>query len=168
MKLTFHTLDQGKLDFEVLKSSVLVGRGSSCDVVLKTEGISRQHCRIDLTKKGEILITDLGSTNGVLIDDERIPINTAVPYSTYLPLSIGSVPRVTIDPGPVIFKEEKVVLSSNAPDLNITLDLPRDKTRKFNRKGLKEEVVTTSDPPKALIVMGVIAVLGLTYYFFAS
>jgi FHA domain len=174
MKLTFHTTDQGILEFEVLKSSVLVGRGSSCDVVIKTEGISRQHCRIDVTPKGEILITDLASTNGVHIDEERLPINMAIPYSTYLTLSIGSIPRVVIDPGQAIIKEERVVLNSNnTPDINITLDLPKDKTRKISRRGLNSkpgdrDVSTTSDVPKPLIFAGVAFVLALTYYFMTS
>jgi len=174
MKLTFHTTDQGILEFEVLKSSVLVGRGSSCDVVIKAEGISRQHCRIDITPKGQILITDLASTNGVHIDEERLPINMAIPYATYLNLSIGSIPRVVIDPGQAIIKEERVVLNSNnTPDINITLDLPKDKTRKISRRGLNSKgsdpvVSTSSELPKPILFAGAAIVLAISYYFFTS
>ena len=171
MKLTFHTPDQGILDFEILKSSILIGRGSSCDIVLKTEGISRQHCRIDTNSKGEILITDLGSTNGVQIDEERIPVNTPTPYSTYLPLSIGSVSKVILVPGPVISQEEKIVLSvNNTPSINIALDLPRDKTRKISSRGLNKsnevEVVTSSELPKPVLIAVGLVVLAVTLYFF--
>lgn len=173
MKLTFHTPDQGILDFEILKSSILIGRGSSCDIVLKTEGISRQHCRIDTNSKGEILITDLGSTNGVQIDEERIPVNTPTPYSTYLPLSIGSVSKVILVPGPVISQEEKIVLSvNNTPSINIALDLPRDKTRKISSRGLNKsnevEVVTSSELPKPILVAAGLLILGVTLYFFLN
>lgn len=173
MKLSFHTPDQGILDFEILKPTILIGRGSSCDIILKTEGISRQHCRIELNSKGEILITDLASTNGVHIDDERLPINTPTPYATYLPLSIGSIPKVVIEPGPIVPREEKVVLSAqNTPELNITLDLPKDKTRKISRRGLNKgqaevEVSTSSELPKPIIVAALAIILALTYYFFA-
>jgi hypothetical protein len=171
MKLTFHTPDQGVLDFEISKSSILIGRGSSCDIVIKTDGISRQHCRIDTNSKGEMFITDLASTNGVLIDEERIPINTPVPYATYLPLSIGSISKVILVPATAP-REEKIVLSaSNTPALNITLDLPTDKTRKISRRGLngkspEVEVITSSELPKPIIFAGVAIVLAVTYFFF--
>lgn len=171
MKLIFHTPDQGIIEFEVLKSSIVVGRGSSCDVELKTDGISRQHCRIECNSRGEIVITDLGSTNGVSIDDVRIPVNTPTPYTIYLPLSIGPITKVILEPGPIVPQEEKIVLSANnTPALNIALDLPKDKTRRISRRGLdpKAEVVvtTSSDLPKPIIAIAGVVVLALTYYFF--
>jgi hypothetical protein len=171
MKLTFHTPDQGVLDFEVLKPTILIGRGSSCDIALKTEGISRQHCRIEVNSKGEILITDLGSTNGVSIDEERIPINTPTPYATYLPLSIGPIPKVVLVPGAALAPQEKVVLSShNTPPLHITLDLPKDKTRKISSRGLEKkvevEVTTSKDLPKPIIFIAGVVVVAVTYFFF--
>ncbi len=171
MKLTFHTPDQGVLEFDVSKSSILIGRGSSCDIVLKTDGISRQHCRIDTNAKGEMFITDLASTNGVHIDDERIPVNTPTPYATYLSLSIGPIAKVILVPGAAP-REEKIVLSSsNTPELNITLDLPRDKTRTISRRGLNSkspevEVITSRELPKPIIFAGVAIVLAVTYFFF--
>jgi pSer/pThr/pTyr-binding forkhead associated (FHA) protein len=170
MKLTFHTPDQGILDFEIMKSSILIGRRSSCDIVIKTEGISRQHCRIDTNSKGEMFITDLASTNGVHIDGERIPVNTPTPYATYLSLGIGSISKVVLVPR-VAPREEKVVLSSSsAPAMKITLDLPRDKTRNINRRGKNKspevEVTTSRDLPKPIIIAVGLVVLGVTLYFF--
>ncbi len=170
MKLTFHTLNDGILEYEVEQNSVLIGRGSSCDVILKIEGISRQHCRIEATDRGEFLVTDLGSTNGVLIDNERIPSNQPIPYAPYLHLSIGSVPQVTLESTTVI-REEKVVLtkSKKSADLNIELDLPQKKKMgKSAGRGYSDSVKVSSAVPWRLVGIAVTVLLALSYYFLSG
>lgn len=66
---------------ETIESNVcIIGRSAKCDVVVPHDGMSRQHCQIEL-ENGEVFITDLGSTNGVLIDGEKIVPHTKTPYS---------------------------------------------------------------------------------------
>lgn len=68
----------------------VIGRSAKCDVVVPHEGMSRQHCQIEVVN-GEVFITDLGSTNGVLIDGHKIEPHVKTPYQTYLALSFGAV-----------------------------------------------------------------------------
>ncbi len=49
----------------------VIGRGAEADIVVDDTGVSRQHCRFELTDQGTIL-TDLGSTNGTLVEGQRI------------------------------------------------------------------------------------------------
>ncbi len=49
----------------------VVGRGSESDIVVDDTGVSRQHCRFEVTEHGTIL-TDLGSTNGTLVEGQRV------------------------------------------------------------------------------------------------
>ena len=49
----------------------VIGRGSESDIVLDDTGVSRQHCRFEITEHGTIL-TDLGSTNGTMVEDQRV------------------------------------------------------------------------------------------------
>ena len=73
----------------------VIGRSSKSDVVIPHEGMSRQHCQIEIIN-GEYFVTDLGSTNGVLIDNIRIEPHQKVPYQTFLPLSFGAVQNLVI------------------------------------------------------------------------
>jgi pSer/pThr/pTyr-binding forkhead associated (FHA) protein len=56
--------------FPLLGPTVL-GRAADCDILLDHPGLSRQHVRLTPTDKG-LLVEDLGSTNGCLLNDARI------------------------------------------------------------------------------------------------
>lgn len=85
-----------ELEFDITQNTCVIGRSSKCDVVIPHEGMSRQHCQIE-NVDGEIFVTDLGSTNGVHIDGQRIEPHKKVSYATYLSLSFGAVQNLTID-----------------------------------------------------------------------
>jgi predicted component of type VI protein secretion system len=50
----------------------LVGRSRECDVVLADANVSRRHAEILPAAAGSWTISDLGSTNGVLVNGRRI------------------------------------------------------------------------------------------------
>jgi diguanylate cyclase (GGDEF)-like protein len=52
-------------------AETVIGRGSSCDVVLPVSDVSRRHTRIQRTGGGW-LAEDLDSTNGTFVNDERL------------------------------------------------------------------------------------------------
>ncbi len=88
LDLVLHNAD--KIQLQTDKTSVVIGRSSKCDIVISHESMSRQHCRIDFSDGG-YFVTDLGSSNGVFIDDTKIEPNTPTPFQTYLNLSFGFV-----------------------------------------------------------------------------
>ncbi len=49
----------------------IVGRGGEADIVVSDTGVSRQHLKFEITDFGTIL-TDLGSTNGTFVEDQRV------------------------------------------------------------------------------------------------
>jgi serine/threonine protein kinase len=54
------------------KPSLIVGRDPHCDLRLDDPRVSRQHLRIDRLPDGQIAVADLGSLNGVFMDDDKL------------------------------------------------------------------------------------------------
>ena len=64
-------LRQGNVEFKVSKSPLLLGRGSAADVVLSGPLISRRHAELRYTDDC-LLVSDLGSRNGVFVNGQQI------------------------------------------------------------------------------------------------
>jgi pSer/pThr/pTyr-binding forkhead associated (FHA) protein len=58
-------------DIPVDRGTVMVGRHPECDVQLQSRRVSRRHCVIALVR-GDVVIRDLGSTNGTWINGRRV------------------------------------------------------------------------------------------------
>jgi pSer/pThr/pTyr-binding forkhead associated (FHA) protein len=63
-------LDEGP-DITVDHALVVVGRHPVCDTRLDSLRVSRQHCCMS-QDNGEVMVRDLGSTNGIRINGERV------------------------------------------------------------------------------------------------
>ncbi len=85
-----------RLDFEIKKNALVIGRSSKCDVVIPYNGISRQHVKVEIVN-GDIFITDLDSINGVTVQGERIVPSSRFKYDTYLNLSFGCVESLQME-----------------------------------------------------------------------
>lgn len=58
---------------------LLLGRVPGCDMVLNNPRISKRHCRIERVN-GQIMVTDLHSTNGTFIGTQRLAPDTPTPW----------------------------------------------------------------------------------------
>jgi pSer/pThr/pTyr-binding forkhead associated (FHA) protein len=119
MKLNFKLVDGSEQNFSVTEEKIVVGRSKNCHVVIPFDGFSRQHCLIEV-EQGEIFITDLNSSNGVYINENRISAQKRVPYKTCLPLAIGGAFAVQIDleiPEEKPRPQLKIVEVNQEPDL---------------------------------------------------
>ena len=56
-------------EFALRGAVCVVGRGADCEVVINDSSVSRAHCQIVLGS--DVVIRDLGSTNGTLVDGIR-------------------------------------------------------------------------------------------------
>jgi predicted component of type VI protein secretion system len=70
MRATLVALNEGP-DLVLAKPLMLLGRHAECDVQLHSGKISRRHC-IVARVNDRLVIRDLGSTNGVRINGERV------------------------------------------------------------------------------------------------
>lgn len=64
-------------DFELAEGEFVVGRGSDCQLALDDALVSRRHA-IFTVSGGELFVEDLGSRNGVRVNDEKISGKTKI------------------------------------------------------------------------------------------
>ena len=72
MPVRLVALDEGS-DIPLDRAMVVVGRHPQCDARLDSLRISRHHCCMT-TDHGEVIVRDLGSTNGIRINGQRVEI----------------------------------------------------------------------------------------------
>lgn len=60
-----------------LRLPMTIGRGSKADLIISHPTVSREHCKLTEIK-GELLVTDNNSSNGVFVDGEKIEKPTIV------------------------------------------------------------------------------------------
>jgi predicted component of type VI protein secretion system len=86
-------LDEGS-DIPLDRTMVVVGRHPQCDARLDSLRVSRHHCCMT-QDNGEVLVRDLGSTNGIRINGQRVEIGRLRPGDE---LSIAHI-RYRLDTG---------------------------------------------------------------------
>lgn len=96
MKVELTLIDNETKEFDVSKNPFTLGRSRSNDISLSHEGLSRVHCQIELNPQGEILVTDLNSTNGILIQGNRIKANEPTIYPPFLSITIGPIVALSV------------------------------------------------------------------------
>lgn len=69
---------------------IVLGRGGEAKFRVSLDSISRQHCRFSV-EDGVVCVTDLGSTNGTLVDGTRIEPHAATPVSSGTEVRIGAM-----------------------------------------------------------------------------
>jgi len=93
--------ERNVLAFAQGKTTMIIGRHATCDVVLNDPQVSRFHARIDKQGPGAATIIDLDSGNGVRINGQRIPPR--------LPQPLRSGDEFWIGINPYRFEENEVV-----------------------------------------------------------
>jgi hypothetical protein len=71
MPIRLVALDEGT-DIPLDREMLIVGRHPQCDARLDSIRVSRRHCCVDLQDNGEVAVRDLGSTNGIRINGQRV------------------------------------------------------------------------------------------------
>ena len=77
MPVRLVALDEGP-DITLDRTIVVVGRHPACDTRLDSLRVSRHHCCMT-QEGGEVVVRDLGSTNGIRINGQRVEIGRLRP-----------------------------------------------------------------------------------------
>ncbi len=127
---------------------VVLGRDDSSDVVLKDRRVSRQHAALGC-HAGEYTISDLGSTNGTYVNDQRVDEQKLVP---------GDLIRV----GDHVFKflaggHIELMYHQETAKIVARDDLTSAYTKRYFLDRLEEEIAKTTRTgrPLALIMLDI-------------
>ncbi len=103
-----------------------IGRAHECDLVVDSTQISRQHARLELDHE-QVVIVDLGSTNGSYVNGERLIPNTMRRLHAGDKINLGQVCTVEFDdPGttlqvlPLRLRSDGLVLDEDAAQVIIS------------------------------------------------
>ncbi len=103
-----------------LRSSLIVGRAETCDVVLRESGVSSNHASFVIDKDGKVLVQDLKSSNGTFKNGNPIK-------KTFLQvndiLKIYKV-KVSIDGRKLSEEERDNIGATKIADVDMELTLP--------------------------------------------
>ncbi|MHC5537625.1 FHA domain-containing protein [Singulisphaera rosea] len=105
MRTRLVALDEGP-DIPLDRTMVVVGRHPQCDARLESLRVSRHHCCMT-RDQGEVIVRDLGSTNGIRINGQRVETGRLKPGDE---LAIAHI-RFRLDDG--VGHELTVAESSN-------------------------------------------------------
>ncbi len=56
----------------IMAPPVTVGRCPTADITINDSSISRRHCQFTVDSEGALVVRDLGSLNGIYIDQQRV------------------------------------------------------------------------------------------------
>src|ERR1700735_1259539 len=77
MPVRLVALDEGP-DITLDRTMVVVGRHPACDARLDSLRVSRHHCCVTM-EDGVVVVRDLGSTNGIRINGQRMELGRLRP-----------------------------------------------------------------------------------------
>lgn len=91
--ITFQQSNGTEVRIKLVAATISFGKGDDNDIVLEDAAISKRHGEISF-KDGSFFITDLGSTNGIIIDGEEISTHRLRPGDR---IEIGTLTGVFSD-----------------------------------------------------------------------
>jgi len=65
--------------FSLEPGETVVGRDPDAGIRLRDSGVSRRHARLVFSEDGDLLVCDLGSTNGTFVNDVRVQVSALQP-----------------------------------------------------------------------------------------
>ncbi|MEO1550404.1 MAG: FHA domain-containing protein, partial [Pseudomonadota bacterium] len=85
------------LSRDALAAGAILGRDASADVTIEGSKVSREHARLSLVDR-KLTLTDLGSTNGTMIDGKRLAAHQPTQINSKSVIELGGI-RLSLTKG---------------------------------------------------------------------
>jgi pSer/pThr/pTyr-binding forkhead associated (FHA) protein len=130
-------------------STIIIGRDETCRVRLASSDVSRQHCALRSTPEG-IMVRDLGSRNGTLVNDVAIDRDTLLKPGDMLRVGpmLFSVPAVVAEP-PVKVARPAQTKRATDDDIASWLSGEEEDAMGEGTTSTGETTIITNLPPKS-------------------
>jgi predicted component of type VI protein secretion system len=117
MKISLEVLTPGKMQGKTIPISLaqfMIGRDPQCQLRPASALISKRHCAV-LVRGGKVFVRDFDSTNGTMVDDERVRGEQELHHDSRL--QIGPLEfRVIIESSPPVTKPTPVPAPAASPE----------------------------------------------------
>ncbi|MFZ4714482.1 MAG: FHA domain-containing protein [Bacteriovoracaceae bacterium] len=152
------------------KEKILIGRSKDADLKIDGEGISRKHLYLE-QKNGKYFVTDLGSANGVYINEERMESNSHKEVLSFFPIRIGVITTISI----LADEEEEEPVYATAANANrdplkdIESNTVTKSIRNYTPKAkppVKEKPKKKTDPVVLFVLFVILG--GVLYYVYKN
>ncbi|CBW27560.1 hypothetical protein BMS_2784 [Halobacteriovorax marinus SJ] len=87
--MTYYLINIENSDFIKIKDKLILGRKSSCDIVLKDDLVSGRHCRFHVTERF-LMLEDLDASNPVQVNNQEMDSKSRIRINVKDKLKIGS------------------------------------------------------------------------------
>lgn len=168
-------------EYEFDQESIIVGRGTKCDVVIQSDHISRKHLEIRQVE-GVVYIKDLTLSNWVSYNEEKLVKNTDIQYFDFAPLILPGGISIKIEDDKAkefnvsdIIKEGTQTRSQNKVDIYNTkltraedIDELREERNKEKRRKKEEREQKKSKDLKMMVFFFVFMAGAFGYYYYTE
>ncbi|MEA9354874.1 FHA domain-containing protein [Bacteriovorax sp. PP10] len=143
--------EEGEVTELPVLNKIIMGRSSSADFTIKDSKMSGQHCTFEMTHKGQLMFTDLGSTNGSFFNNSRIS-QTAVKINDVV--RVGNT-LIRIDEKRLSASERMSIgLSTRKVENEKTLPVMSAKERKaIENAEIQSEEAADKSPKRRTVVL---------------
>lgn len=129
-------------EYPITGNQIKIGRGADNDIIIDNSAISRHHAKIDV-EDGNCIISDLNSTNGTFINENRI--------KERLKLKDGD--KIIVGKHSIVFESEnKLGDKADIEDFGGTVILNTEQQRELLAKQQKSPVSTFEEKTAKLII----------------
>jgi len=118
VKLVYFRSDGQRREVKLRDGITVVGRRDDCNIRIPAETVSRRHCQFEVSED-EVVLTDLGSSNGTFVNGRRIGEDEDVVLKPGDRITIGPATfTVQIDgePAEIIPPEQDMALQERLAD----------------------------------------------------
>lgn len=151
--------------FSTDKKEFTIGRSNLCDLIVKSECISRKHIQIKIQNE-KVFVIDLGSANGTYLDEKKIPANEDVEWRTFFPIRMGLYVHVHF------IDEPKHLTMSGITTTKLEIEKPKVNSRipRVQKKyvSTKSQNDAPAEKKPIQIMIAILIAVGIYHFLFSS